>query len=92
MHELDGDVDPAELQLVADLARAEQNGEGPMITIHLQPYTAYVLVAALQLVHRHPGLADPLASHIEQLARQVQAGFQPPYSEILERGWEHCGT
>jgi hypothetical protein len=72
---------------LVELARLEQSGDYEPAPVLLGPYSAYILISALQLAWRHP---DLLASHkrlIENVARPLQELFGPPLAESIELGW-----
>lgn len=76
------------IERIGRLILLEQSGEGGKVTIHLGPYSAFVLVGALQLAWRHPQHSPKMKQVIEDIARQVQAGFAPEYQELLDAGWD----
>lgn len=76
------------LGLVTQLVVLEQSRNFAPLTLDLGPYSAFVLVGALQLAWRHPDHAPKLKDIIEQIARRVQDGFPPEYAELLEAGWD----
>lgn len=82
------DTEQQFLDLVTDLARFEQDGRFTPIQLDLGPYSAFVLVGALQLAWRHPAQAGRMREIIEYIARRVQDGFPPEYAELLEAGWD----
>lgn len=78
-----------ELAAIVALGRQEQSGDYEPLTLHLGPFAAYTLVAALQLVCRHSAVSGDLKQRIEQIARDIQDGFtDPAVSHALERGWD----
>ena len=51
---------------------------------------SWILVSALQLVTRHPGLGDAMKQGVERAARQFQAAIaerHPEAGPLLEMGW-----
>jgi hypothetical protein len=66
---------------------AEKSGRFNPAFIELGPYTAFTPVACLQLAWRHPDLRATQRDIIEQVARPLQAMFDPPLSDSLELGW-----
>ena len=74
--------------LLADLARAELDGTAESAPVMIGPYSAFVMVAALQLAWRHPDLLGQMKDTIEQTGRQFQALFGEPLAGYLELGWD----
>lgn len=73
--------------LIIDLVKMEQSGDYERLIIHLGPYSAFLLVSALQLTWRHPGLSPQLKQVVHDIARQVQQQFAGPTYDLLEAGW-----
>jgi hypothetical protein len=73
--------------LLWELAVAEQSHRHTHIPLLIGPFSAYCLVAALQLACRHPDLGDAMAETMEHLGRSVTAGLPPPVQAVLEEGW-----
>jgi hypothetical protein len=81
-------VDEAEIiAAIAELARLEQSGNYERAPILIGPFSAYILIAVLQLAWRHPDLSDTHKSIIEQIAKQLQPLFGPPLDASIELGW-----
>ena len=63
---------------------------GP-VHVQVDPFDAFVLIAALQLAWRHPELSDRQRSTIERFGRGLQAAFKdydvPQIALTLEQGW-----
>lgn len=68
-------------------------GLGP-ITVHVDPYDAFVLVAYLQLAWRHPGLDERQKRIVGQFGRSLQTAFDsydvPHLALTLEQGWDRA--
>jgi hypothetical protein len=80
----EGDV----VEAIADLIEMESAGECERATVSLGPYTAYVLIAVLQLSWRHPDLSDHHKKMIEDIARPLATLFGPPLAASIELGWD----
>lgn len=85
MTPLDRPYNPAYLAMVTDLARAE--GEGAVSRVLIGPFAMFNLIGALQLVCRHPDLADTLRAQFHDVVDQFGAtlikGFSDPDQAAL---------
>jgi len=65
-------------------------GLGP-ITVKIDAFDGFVLVACLQLAWRHPGLSDQQRKTIEDFGRGLQRAYNsfevPQIALTLEQGW-----
>jgi hypothetical protein len=60
------------------------------LPVHITISDAWMLVSALQLSVRHPGLHQPLKDRLTEIARQFQASIaelHPEANQALEMGW-----
>lgn len=78
---------PQEIALITRLVQIEQSGDYERLIIRIGPYSAFLLISALQLTWRHPGLSPQLKQVIHDIARQVQRQFRGPTYDLLEKGW-----
>lgn len=69
-------------------ARAEADGTAEKLTVMMGPFTAWVLIALLQLVWRHPDLTPMQAQVITDIAGQLQQVFSGPMAEAMATGWD----
>jgi len=72
-----------------EIAKQVMSDETP-IEFSIQIKEAWILVSALQLSHRHPGLGLPLKDAIQHIARQIQAAIEDRHEgahDALEFGW-----
>lgn len=76
------------VEALTALAQAEKDGTAEKLPVHLGPFTAFVLIGALQLAWRHPDMNDLHKEMIEAVARPLQDRFGPPLWAELERGWD----
>lgn len=74
--------------LLAELARAELDGTADPSQVMIGPYSAFVMISALQLAWRHPDLPDHMRDTIEATARQFQVLFGEPLAGYIELGWD----
>jgi hypothetical protein len=76
-----------EEQMRRDLAAALQAHPG--VLLEMSGWDAWVLMGALQVVARHPGLGESVRARVEHMARTVQASFDavPALAELAEQGW-----
>jgi hypothetical protein len=76
------------LDALAQLYKAEQAGTAAPAEIRIGPFTAFNLLAVIQLAWRHPNLTPDQRQICEQIGRPLQVLFGPPLAEALERGWD----
>lgn len=76
------------LAALADLLRAERAGVAEPAVIRVGPFTAFNLLAVIQLAWRHPSLTPDQRQICEQIGRPLQVLFGPPLAAALERGWD----
>lgn len=82
------DGDARFIALVTELADMEADQSAGVLYLDLGPYSAFILVAALQLAWRHPDHEPRLRDMIERIARRIQDSFAPRYAELIEAGWD----
>ena len=60
------------------------------ILLEITPLLAWILLAQIQLVCRHPGNTGPSRQFIESFARDLQQRIAPSgaLAEMAERGWQ----
>lgn len=69
------------------LYQLEQGPEAQTAIIHLGPFTAFVMIGALQLAMRHPDFSEMHADLITQVINQMKPLFKGTLAEtILELG------
>lgn len=76
------------VEALAELAKAEAASTAEPAVLLVPPFTAFVLIAALQLAWRHPDLNPAHKGVIERVARSLQRMFGPPLYGELDRGWD----
>lgn len=76
------------VRLLAEAWLAEKAGTCPLAQIRMGSYTAFTMIAALQVAWRHPGLSKVQRDVIRELAGQVQPLFGGVLAEVLEAGWD----
>jgi hypothetical protein len=76
------------LAALLQLGVMERDGTVPPCTIHLGPFTAYSLVALLQLAWRHPDLTPRQKQMAEDIGRNLQQAFREPLWSALQAGWD----
>lgn len=76
-----------DIDLVADLIKAEQSGNFTPITVHFGPYTAFYVTGCIQLAWRHPGMTKHQADIAERAGRIIQAAYDEPVQHLIELGW-----
>lgn len=77
-------------QAYIEIAQRCMTDEQP-IAVTTKIKEAWILVSALQLAYRHPGLTPTMAGAIEQIGRQYQAAItqaHPDAAPLLEMGWD----
>lgn len=82
-------ADPAIIEALKDLAR--QEAQGTRVPISVGPYTAFVLIGAIQMAYRHPGMnADPrLAAMLKTVGGLLESMFAAgPLQQLLADGWD----
>jgi hypothetical protein len=73
---------------LTSLALLVKKGEFEPAVVTLGPWSAWVLVGALQLAWRNPAMPPKQRAVLEQLARPVQTCFSGLLAEVLEEGWD----
>jgi hypothetical protein len=76
------------LAALADLYRAERAGTAEPAEIRVGPFTAFNLLAMLQIAWSYLKLTPIQREICEQIGRSLQVLFGPPLAEVLERGWD----
>lgn len=60
------------------------------VCFRIDLFTAFAVVATVQLASRHPGFGSAMRRIVERLARLLQAEIasaEPSLAELLEEGW-----
>ena len=70
------------------MALADDEADGLVQTFTIGPYSAYALVAALQLAHRHPALSGAMRAILHDIADGITRAFVPEVQAMLNRGWD----
>lgn len=74
-------------EYIESLYRLEQEPDAQRAIIHLGPFTAFVLIDALQLAMRHPEFSESQAELFTQIIDQMKPLFAGTLAEqILEIG------
>jgi hypothetical protein len=72
-----------------EVASRVMSDESPLVT-HIQIKEMWLIVSALQLATRHPGISPYMKDALTQIARQFQGAIveiYPEANELLEMGW-----
>lgn len=82
-------IDREAVQMLAMLLRAEHDGTANPALLKLGPYTAYVLIGAIQLACRHPEMDRLTDKHLRAVVDQLTPLFAPfpALAESVRRGW-----
>lgn len=85
----DGDV-AREVQRLLGSADFRALTALPPIPLTLWPGQAFMLLAQLQLVLRHPNNNGPSAEFVERLARKIQGhlSVNPTLTALCQKGWD----
>jgi hypothetical protein len=73
--------------MIRTMMLLEQEG-AQKATIHLGPYSHFMIVCALQLAWRHPEISDHIRDVWRQVGDQMIGQLQPEQRAMLERGWD----
>jgi hypothetical protein len=76
------------IRALTELVRDEQAGRAKPGTVSIGPFSAFIVIGALQLAWRHPGMPPAHKEIIEGMARQMQGWFGGHLAAQLERGWD----
>ena len=72
---------------LVEMGTAEREGRARMMMLEIGPYTAFVLIGALQLATRHPAMKDDQRGQIQAIIDQLKIPFQgTPAMTILNLG------
>ncbi len=77
-------------QRFMEITRRVMSDETPLVT-HILIKEAWLLVSALQLATRHPGISPYLRDALIDIARQFQGAIvaiHPEAEEPLNMGWD----
>lgn len=83
-------MDEARLKddFTAELIAVEKSGG--ILPLHFRPSEAWYLMAALQLVLRHPALPESMRGFLDSLARNIEGRLckgRPAMTEVARMGW-----
>lgn len=65
-------------------------GSEPNIEMAFDPRSAWVLMSAVQLAWRHPGLGDAMRENLWRLGHAIETAFRddPEGARYAAQGWE----
>lgn len=72
---------------ITALAVMEQGGTCDPLALNVYPYSAFVLVALIQLAWRYPDLTEAQRMTAEEIGRMIQGCFDEDIAAIIEKGW-----
>ena len=76
------------MQRLMGLAEAERDGRDEKAIIKIGPFSAYTVIAVLQLAWRHPSLSPHQKIIIRNIADQLEPLFDGLLAEMIEAGWD----
>jgi hypothetical protein len=68
-------------------ALADWMAEQPGILLELDPQTAFMLAASLQLACRHPQMDDAIRAHMSELVDHISNSLGGPVVVVIQAGW-----
>lgn len=78
----------ADLEVIAQLIRAEREGVEVRRPLMLGPYSCYLLVCGLQLAWRHPDPSPEIRAAWQDMGELIATVLPPDTQKLLARGWD----
>jgi hypothetical protein len=76
------------MKWLADALKAEHNGTAETRAIEVGPFTAFNVIAAIQLAWRHPQMSESQKDAFRDLGDQIAELFGGDLREMVESGWD----